>query len=248
MEVKTPTFNVETLDESKIYHHHDYPQIIIGLTGQSELATDDSSFCLSSGMGCLIDANVKHSFCGTPNNQVLVMNLPPFVSTPDVDMFGRGHFSLDARTHQLISLLATELKESANDGVLSQSISNTLQCLIKRSLMYFDEKRVERLNMALIDSYIDQHIQQKISVAELSSVAFLAQSQFYALFKSQMGITPHQYVLRKRLDLAKQLIAERQKPLSQVAQLCGFSSQSSFSQAFRRLYGTSPTRYQFFIR
>ncbi|WP_305418458.1 hypothetical protein [Photobacterium leiognathi] len=43
MEVKTPTFNVETLDESNI-HHHDYPQIIIGLTGQSELATDDSSF------------------------------------------------------------------------------------------------------------------------------------------------------------------------------------------------------------
>ncbi len=126
--------------------------------------------------------------------------------------------------------------------------ATTLQCLIKRSLMYFDEKRVERLNMALIDSYMDQHIQQKISVAELSSVAFLAQSQFYALFKSQMGITPHQYVLRKRLDLAKQLIAERQKPLSEVAQLCGFSSQSSFSQAFRRLYGTSPTRYQFFIR
>lgn len=102
--------------------------------------------------------------------------------------------------------------------------------------------------MVLIDNYIEQHIQKKISVAELSSIAFLAQSQFYALFKAQMGTTPHQYVLQKRLELAKQLIAERQKPLSEVAQLCGFSSQSSFSQAFRRLYGTSPTRYQYFIQ
>nr|Q51872.1 RecName: Full=Probable transcriptional regulator LumQ [Photobacterium leiognathi]AAA87846.1 LumQ [Photobacterium leiognathi subsp. mandapamensis] len=248
MEIKTPSFRVETLDKSKTYHHHEYPQIILGLMGKSELSIEDSSVCLSPGMGYRINANVEHSFSGTSNNQVLVMNLPPFISMTDVEQFGNSYFSLDARTHQLISLLATELKEHADDSLLSQSISNTLQCLIKRSLMLFDEKKVERLNMVLIDNYIEQHLQKKISVAELSSVAFLAQSQFYALFKSQMGITPHQYVLRKRLDLAKQLIAERQKPLSQVAQLCGFSSQSSFSQAFRRLYGMSPTRYQFFIR
>ncbi|PSV00798.1 AraC family transcriptional regulator [Photobacterium leiognathi subsp. mandapamensis] len=248
MEIKTPSFRVETLDKSKTYHHHEYPQIILGLMGKSELSIEDSSVCLSPGMGYRINANVEHSFSGTSNNQVLVMNLPPFISMTDVEQFGNSYFSLDARTHQLISLLATELKEHADDSLLSQSISNTLQCLIKRSLMLFDEKKVERLNMVLIDNYIEQHLQKKISVAELSSVAFLAQSQFYALFKSQMGITPHQYVLRKRLDLAKQLIAERQKPLSQVAQLCGFSSQSSFSQAFRRLYGTSPTRYQFFIQ
>ncbi|PSV26359.1 MULTISPECIES: AraC family transcriptional regulator [unclassified Photobacterium] len=248
MEKKMPTFHVETLDESKTYHHHDYPQIIIGLMGQSELSIEDSSLCLSSGMGCRINANVNHGFCGGPNNQVLVMNLPPLISMTDVEQFSNGNFSLDARTHQLISLLAIELKEHAQDSVLSQSISNTLQCLINRSLMSFDEKKVTRLNMALIDSYIQQNIQKKISVADLSSIAFLAQSQFYVLFRKQMGITPHQYVLRKRLELAKQLIAETQKPLSEVAQLCGFSSQSSFSQAFRRLYGTSPIRYQFFIQ
>ncbi|PQJ61745.1 helix-turn-helix domain-containing protein [Photobacterium angustum] len=248
MEKKIPTFHVETLDESKIYHHHDYPQIIIGLMGQSELSIDDSSLCLSSGMGCRINANVNHGFCGGPNNRVLVMNLPPLKSMADVEQFSNGNFSLDARTHQLISLLAMELKEHAHDSVLSQSISNTLQCLIKRSLMRFDEKKVTRLNMTLIDSYIQQNIQKKISVADLSSIAFLAQSQFYVLFRKQMGITPHQYVLRKRLELARQLIAETQKPLSEVAQLCGFSSQSSFSQAFRRLYGTSPIRYQFFLQ
>ena len=59
-----------------------------------------------------------------------------------------------------------------------------------------------------------------------------------------MGITPHQYVLGKRIDLAKQLIEKGQLTLGQVAELTGFSGQSAFTHTFSRLQGISPSQYK----
>ncbi|WP_305815298.1 AraC family transcriptional regulator [Photobacterium leiognathi] len=108
-------------------------------------------------------------------------------------------------------------------------------------------KSVSSLDIELIDNYMQQHMDKKISVTELASLTCLSQSQFYLLFKQQIGTTPHQFVLRKKLELATLFISEKGMPLSQVAQLCGFSSQSSFCQSFRRLYGYSPMRYHKFF-
>lgn len=252
MENATTTFNIVSLSDSMTRHAHNYHQMVVGLTGQSEFDIQGVRKGVLAGTGCVVSANVEHSFYGDHDNQVLVVNTPLRCSDNSMALFAEssrtGYFNLDLRTQQLISLLTAEAQQSITDIGLCNSISQTIFYLLKRSLISPTQERpTPRLDITLIDSYIQQHLDKKISVAELASLSFLAQSQFYLLFKEQVGITPHQYVLRKRLEFAKQLILVQRMPLSQVAQLCGFSSQSSFSQAFRRLYGQPPARYQLLI-
>ncbi len=98
--------------------------------------------------------------------------------------------------------------------------------------------------MEVVDRYIEQHLAHRISVAQLAGSVFLSESQFHALFKEQMGLTPHQYVLNKRVDMAKKLIEQGRLNLGQIAELTGFSNQSTFAHTFSRLHGISPSHYK----
>jgi AraC-like DNA-binding protein len=72
----------------------------------------------------------------------------------------------------------------------------------------------------------------------------MAESHFYALFRQQTGLSPHQYLLIKRLEQAKQLLIEPHFCIQQIAQLCGFASQSSFTTAFNRHFSLTPARFR----
>jgi transcriptional regulator GlxA family with amidase domain len=104
--------------------------------------------------------------------------------------------------------------------------------------------RDSRFDLEQIDRYIEQHLAHKISVAQLAGSVFLGESQFHMLFREHLGITPHQYVLNKRVDAAKRLIEQGNLNLGQIAELTGFSGQSTFTHAFSRLQGISPSQYR----
>lgn len=250
------SLEVVSLSQHPVQHHHDHYQMVVGLAGHSEFSMYGANYGMSAGVGCAVEANVEHSFCGDADNQVLVMNMPlsdPSLSCPLPSASNAaphsGYFQLDARSLHLISLLMAEQTQYPDDSAMHHTITQTLFGMLQHRFVNVPPKKGGmRLDMALIDAHIQRRLHCKISVAELASVVFLAQSQFYALFKAQMGITPHQYVLRQRLDAAQQLIKEGQLPLSHIAQQCGFASQSSFSQAFSRLNGIPPARYQYLHR
>ncbi len=86
--------------------------------------------------------------------------------------------------------------------------------------------------MELVDRYIEQHLAHRISSAQLAGSVFLSESQFRVLFKEQMGLTPHQYELNKRVDMAKKLIEQGRLNLGQIAELTSFSNQSTFTHTF----------------
>ncbi len=91
--------------------------------------------------------------------------------------------------------------------------------------------------------YIDAHLSADIQVAELARQVNLSPHHFSMLFKQAMGVSPHQYVLQKRIEEARRQVAAGQLRLSEVALNLGFSDQSHFSRAFRKMTGTTPTRY-----
>jgi AraC family transcriptional regulator len=104
-----------------------------------------------------------------------------------------------------------------------------------------DQLDGSRLNRVL--AYIEEHLAEDIAVTDLAAVACLSIFHFTRAFSGAMGVPPHRYVNRRRLEMAKAMIAER-RPLAEIALDCRFSSQSSFTRAFRRLTGVTPAEYR----
>jgi AraC family transcriptional regulator len=95
-----------------------------------------------------------------------------------------------------------------------------------------------------VREYIRTHLPRDIGLAELADQLSLSPHYFSMLFKHALGISPHQYVLRERVHEAQRLLAAGRMSICEVALSLGFSDQSHFSQAFRKMTGTTPKRYQ----
>jgi AraC family transcriptional regulator len=102
-----------------------------------------------------------------------------------------------------------------------------------------DDRRLRR-----VLAYVDEHLAEDISVADLANVACLSIFHFTRAFAASTGVPPHRYVSRKRLESAKGMIATGRASLSEIALDCRFSSQSSFTRAFRRATGKTPAEYR----
>lgn len=93
-------------------------------------------------------------------------------------------------------------------------------------------------------SHIRENIGQELSVTELAQVAGMSQYYFSKLFKMSTGTTPHQYVMRQRVERAQEHLRETRIGLADVAMKVGFETQSHFTSVFRRLAGITPKHYR----
>jgi AraC-like DNA-binding protein len=91
--------------------------------------------------------------------------------------------------------------------------------------------------------YIDENYHDSIDLEEISQQAFFSRFHFHRLFTKIYRRTPHQYLTRKRLDKAKDLLSEN-KPVTDVCNEVGFESIGSFSVLFKKEIGFAPTYYR----
>ncbi|WP_325895123.1 AraC family transcriptional regulator [Grimontia sp. NTOU-MAR1] len=235
-------------------HAHEYRQVVIGLQGQTEFELSGRGSLIGPGQGCLVSESELHSFSGVGQNEILVINLPESELLGEMSMkdkverlFERdAYFQLDSQAQTLVKALTSEMIANPHDAMLGRACADTLLCVMERHFreQIAPRRHGHRLNIDIIDLYIRQHISRKISVSQLAGSVFLAGSQFHQLFKSQIGMTPHQYVLKKRFELAQELLSTSELNLAQISDSCGFASQSGFTSAFTRAFGVSPSRFR----
>ena len=79
-----------------------------------------------------------------------------------------------------------------------------------------------------------------ISLADLAKECRMSTAHFARAFRQSVGLSPHQWLLRRRVDQAKGLLRDRSLSLSDVAISCGFADQSHFIRVFRRMTCVSP--------
>ena len=102
-----------------------------------------------------------------------------------------------------------------------------------------DDRRLKR-----VLDYVEDHLSDDIAVADLARVACLSIFHFTRAFSSAIGVPPHRYVSQRRLEWAKAMIAAGATSIAKTAYVCRFSSQSSFTRAFRRAAGMTPAEYR----
>ncbi|SDL97489.1 AraC-type DNA-binding protein [Modicisalibacter muralis] len=91
--------------------------------------------------------------------------------------------------------------------------------------------------------YILAHLEEDVSLDDISQAAHLSKYHFLRLFRQQFGITPHQYVLNCRINAARSALETGAVP-NDVALRYGFADLSHFNRRFKRIYGMTPYQYQ----
>lgn len=95
-----------------------------------------------------------------------------------------------------------------------------------------------------IDDYITEHLTRDIHIGELASLSAMGRTSFHQRFKAAMHITPHQYVMRVRVQKAKEMLGTSVLPLAEIGFACGFSDQAHFATLFKRIAGTTPASFR----
>jgi AraC family transcriptional regulator len=104
--------------------------------------------------------------------------------------------------------------------------------------------RLDHVRLRRVLDYISAHVADQIKLEELARVACLSTFHFARMFTLAIGVPPHRYVSRMRLENAMAEIAAGRLPLAQIALNARFSSQASFTRAFRRATGMTPAEYR----
>lgn len=100
--------------------------------------------------------------------------------------------------------------------------------------------RLSRAKAANLEDYIDANLASMLSIQELSAVAEMSPYHFARCFKLHFGQTPHQFVVKRRLERANMLIKQGRMALKQISALCGFYDQSHMTRLFRSHFGVTP--------
>jgi AraC family transcriptional regulator len=103
---------------------------------------------------------------------------------------------------------------------------------------------VDEVRVRDVLDFISANLADKITLADLAAVAGLSAFHFARMFKHTVGVSPHRYVSRLRLENAMAEVAAGKLSLAQIALNAGFSSQASFTRAFLRATGVTPGEYR----
>ncbi|MDP9810032.1 AraC-like DNA-binding protein [Rhizobium tibeticum] len=95
-----------------------------------------------------------------------------------------------------------------------------------------------------LKQYIDEQLAGSISLNDLAQLVKLSTSYFSAAFKVSFGTSPHNYIVSRRVDHAKNRMANSNASLSEIALDCGLADQAHLSRIFRRATGTTPSAWR----
>jgi AraC family transcriptional regulator len=95
--------------------------------------------------------------------------------------------------------------------------------------------------VARVSDWVDEHLTDDIPVARLAELAGLSEAHFARAFKQTTGLAPHRFVMQRRLERGKRMLADGDEAVAAIAAACGFADQAHFARLFAATYGVSPT-------
>lgn len=237
-----------------VLHSHAHAELFYCLNGYGELVIDNKKHRLNSGDFFLINPGVEHTERSTKEGKLEYIvigvgnvqfsdasgRIPPFRLIRD-----------RSNRHEFQPYFEDIIREISRqrEGCLfvCQSILTILFTKARRQThvaivegpVVRGKERFQR-----IKEMLDERYTKDITLDVLADFAHISKYHLEHMFKAYYGISPMQYLCRRRVEEARYLLANTDNSLSQIYQQVGFSSPSYFCQAFKRLTGVTPSEYR----
>jgi transcriptional regulator GlxA family with amidase domain len=165
----------------------------------------------------------------------------------------------EAGADTLVSMLrlrsaVTELLRALNEALRDER-SNAVECLRRAEAMLEAERQAAAAPPAArqglapwqlrrVLAYVEANLDKTVRNKDLAAVARLSAFHFNVAFRNSVGDSPHEYIIRRRIERAQGLMLSTDAPLSEIALECGLSDQAHFTRLFRRMVGESPAAWR----
>ncbi len=149
-----------------------------------------------------------------------------------------GGLAIYSCMKSLVDDSTQELKTIANMYELFQTMRN------QSTETAENEKKPQQNYAEQIKRYIEYRYAEDVKVSELAAHCGLNRSYMTKCFVEETGISPKEYLMRYRMDKAKELLKKRELPVSNVAYTVGYSDPLAFSKLFKKKVGISPKVYR----
>lgn len=150
----------------------------------------------------------------------------------------------DARFQHLAWALRAELEaDEASDPLYAQSLCTAMIVRLIGAVPSLEDRRRRKLSpvaAARLIEYIDSHLADRLTLAELAAMVDLSVPHFKVLFRETLGMPVHRYVVQRRVERASALLRQGKLGASQIALDTGFAHQSHMAHWINRLLGVSP--------
>lgn len=244
------------------FHYHEFCKLLLLVSGSGSYVVDGHRYALQSGDAVLIGSRSVHRpemEDGTAYERIIIYISPEFLqkaSCPGCDLL--DHFSgkhghvLRLREQQrkaLFAMAAALERELAGEEygreILCESALLRLLVFLGRGQQQSDaqtpapiEPKNDRI-LALL-RYMDAHLAEDLNVDVLAEQCYISKYHLMRLFHRETGTTIHTYLTRRRLMYARELIEGGMRS-TEACYRCGFRSYSSFTRAYGKHYGMTPT-------
>ena len=241
-------------DWHSVPHTHNHTELFFIVSGKGQFLIQDQVFPVDVNNLVIINPNVPHTEASLNAQplEYIVLGIDGIELATKENSNGEfcilDHFeSVDISSCLRNILREMELKNTGYMDVCQAYMEILIIRLMRNTdLAVQTQPQVISGNSqcAAVRRYIDLHFKEPLTLEQLSEEAHINKYYLSHAFKREYGVSPINYMISRRIDESKYLLAETDLSMSQIAQLLGFSSLSYFSQVFRKIHGSSPIEFR----
>lgn len=230
---------LRSYDNEGKQHFHGHHQLVLPLLGKLSLFVDKTEGAVERNRAAVIPSGSHHGYYASEKNRFLVVDLPA-VLAPTLERLP-VFVELDEALLHYVQFLHSQLVNEAGSP-------HTEHQMLLLLIQLLQERHADKLNLdqrvSSAKQFIDHNFHKKIMAAELATVAHLSIRQLNELFRKQVGMTPHHYLIELRMQESWRLLEQSDLNIQLIADSVGYGSLSAFSDRFSRYFGKSPSHFR----
>ena len=241
-------------DWHSVPHTHNHTELFYIIGGQGQFLIEDRTFPVDANNLVIINPNILHTedSLNAQPLEYIVLGIEG-IELVTTDLSSGSFCILDHfESVEISGCLRNILREMEQKNTGYEDVCQAyMEILIIRlmrttSLAVQAEPQAISTNRqcAAVRRYIDLHFKEALTLEQLAEEGHMNKYYLSHAFKREYGVSPINYMISRRIEESKYLLAETDLSMSQIAQLLGFSSLSYFSQVFHRSQGISPKEYR----
>ena len=256
-------FHLKDKGETKVdYHYHEFYKLLFFVSGKGGYFVEGKRYSLTPGDIILIGKQCVHRpefESGIPCERIILYISPEFLLresssacqltdcfSKEYDHVLRPNEKIRKTLFSIVSNMEQELsskrygKEIVSTGMLLNLLVEIARSIFHKEVQKPAPMLPKSKRMLDIMHYLDAHLTEDININLLAEKFYISRFHMMRRFREETGTTIHAYISDHRLMLARDLISQG-IPATEVCFQCGFGSYSSFSRAYGKFFGTTPT-------